>query len=214
MTPSARRPEQARVAVFAKAPVAGAVKTRLVPMLGETGAAALHAGLVRHALATARHAAAAVELWCAPDESHPFFARCAQEFGAELHRQQGDDLGARMSHAFERAFAARSRLVLIGSDCPALTAAHLAQAVTALEDHDAAIAPAEDGGYVLVALAKPIPALFAGIEWGSAAVMGQTRARIAAERVRCKELATLWDVDRPADYERLRREGLLAEVMS
>lgn len=203
-----------RVAVFAKAPVAGAVKTRLVPVLGETGAAALHSGLVRHALATARQAGSAVELWCAPDESHPFFARCATEFGAELHRQQGADLGARMRHAFERAFAARSRLVLIGSDCPALTAAHLADAHAALDDHDAAIAPAEDGGYVLIALARPQPALFEDIDWGSAAVMGQTRARIAASRVRWKELPTLWDVDRPADYERLRREGLLAEVMS
>jgi hypothetical protein len=214
MTSSARRPEETRVAVFAKAPAAGAVKTRLVPVLGETGAAALHAGLVRHALATARRSATAVELWCSPDESHPFFERCAAQFGAELLRQQGGDLGARMRHAFERALGAGSRLVLIGSDCPALTPAHLAQAHAALLDHDAALAPAEDGGYVLIGLARPLPALFEGIDWGSAAVMGQTRARLAERRVRWKELPTLWDVDRPADYERLRREGLLAEVMS
>lgn len=214
MTSNARRPEEVRVAVFAKAPAAGEVKTRLVPVLGETGAAALHAGLVRHALATARRSARAVELWCAPDEAHPFFARCAEEFGAELHRQQGRDLGARMKSAFERALEAGSRLVLIGSDCPALTAAHIAQASEALLDHDAAFAPAEDGGYVLVGLARPLPFLFEGVDWGTPAVMGQTRARLAGQGVRWKELATLWDVDRPADYERLRREGLLGEVMS
>ena len=214
MTSSARPPEPARVAVFAKAPVAGEVKTRLVPVLGDTGAAALHAGLVRHTLATARQSSGTVELWCTPDERHPFFERCAAEFGVELHRQQGVSLGERMRHAFARAFEARSPLVLIGSDCPVLTRAHLAEARAALADHDAAIAPAEDGGYVLIAMARPVAALFDGVDWGSAAVMGQTRARLAEARVRWKELAMLWDVDRPADYERLRREGLLNEVLS
>jgi len=214
MTSSARRAEGARIAVFAKAPVAGEVKTRLIPVLGATGAAALHAGLVRHALASAMRTRAAVELWCAPDESHPFFQRCASQFGATLHAQRGGDLGARMKNAFDHAFAEGASLVVVGTDCPALTPAHLEEARAALIDHDAALAPAEDGGYVLVGLAREVPALFEGIEWGSAAVMGRTRALLDGSRVRWKELATLWDVDRPADYERLRREGLLDEVMS
>ena len=93
MTSSAPRPEAVRIAVFAKAPVPGAVKTRL-SLLGPEGAAGLHAGLVRHALSTAVQARLGeVELWCAPDETHPFFARCASEFGATLRRQEGADLG-------------------------------------------------------------------------------------------------------------------------
>lgn len=190
----------ARIAVFAKAPVAGAVKTRLVPLLGADGAAGLHMSLVRRALAAARETQPALlQLWCFPDASHPFFAECAAQFSAELHVQQGADLGARMAHAF----SAHAPLVLIGSDCPSLRAAHLTQAWRALQSSDAVFAPAEDGGYVLVALARPLPTLFQAIEWGGADVMRATRARVAAARLKCVELETLWDVDRPEDYRRL-----------
>jgi rSAM/selenodomain-associated transferase 1 len=206
---------RARVAVFAKAPVPGEVKTRLAPLLGPEGAAALHAGLVRQALSTAAMSGVGdVELWCAPDASHPFFVRCAEQFTLTLHRQAGADLGERMRSAFDAGLASGGPVVLIGSDCPVLAPADLREALQALETHDAAIAPAEDGGYVLVALARPMPALFEGIEWGSAAVMGATRARLAAAKARWQELPMRWDVDRPEDYARLQREGILAEVMS
>lgn len=215
MTSSAPRPDAVRIAVFAKAPEPGAVKTRLAALLGPEGAAGLHAGLVRHALSTAVQARLGeVELWCAPDETHPFFTRCASEFGATLKRQEGADLGERMRHAFDASHARGTALVLIGSDCPALGAAHLREAAAELRTHDLVIAPAEDGGYVLVGLAKPAPQLFDGVAWGTSAVMGQTRARIAAHAIRFKELATLWDVDRPEDYARLQREGMLQEVLS
>ena len=198
-----------RIAVFAKAPVAGAVKTRLVPELGADGAAWLHARLVRHALATAREARPAVlQLWCSPDASHPFFAECAARFSCELHTQQGADLGERMAHAF----SGNSPLVLIGADCPPLRAAHLAQAWHALQSNDAVFAPAEDGGYVLVGLARAAPTLFEGIEWSRDDVMRETRRRVAAAGLRCVELETLWDVDRPEDYRRLEESGIAAQV--
>jgi rSAM/selenodomain-associated transferase 1 len=214
MTNAPREP-RTRVAVFARAPVPGAVKTRLAPLLGPEGAAALHAGLVRQALSIATMAAVGpVELWCAPDESHPFFARCAEQFRLTLHRQVGADLGERMHGAIAAGLAAGDRVVLIGSDCPTLEPADLREAARALETQDAAIAPAEDGGYVLIALSKPVPGLFTGIAWGGAAVMGATRTRLADLHVRWKELPTRWDVDRPEDYARLQREGRLAEVLS
>jgi uncharacterized protein len=215
MTSNAPRPESVRVAVFAKAPVAGEVKTRLAALLGPDGAAGLHAGLVRHALsAAAQSRVGAVELWCAPDENHPFFERCARDFGATLARQEGADLGERMANAFAKTLAAGSALIIIGSDCPALTTRHLQDAAAALRSHDVVIAPAEDGGYVLVGLSRKFPALFEGIEWGANAVMLETRRKLAQARIEWKELATLWDVDRPEDYARLQREGLLAEVLS
>ena len=68
-------------------------------------------------------------------------------------------------------------------------------------------APAEDGGYVLVGLARPVAPLFEGIVWGGSTVMAQTRERLAASRLAWKELATLWDVDRPEDVARLERAG-------
>lgn len=204
-----------RIAVFAKAPVPGHVKTRLTALLGADGAAGLHAGLVRHALATASMSnLGPLELWCAPDETHDFFARCAREFHAQLHRQEGTDLGARMRRAFEAAWSRHEKLILVGCDCPALTAQHLAAAGAALEANDAVFAPAEDGGYVLVALSHDIPGLFEGIEWGSASVMAATRERLRAAGARWHELPVLWDVDRPADYARLQQEGLLEEVLS
>jgi len=214
MTPGAA-PAEAAIAVFAKAPVAGAVKTRLAAVLGPDAAASLHAGLVRHALAAAVAARTGpVTLWCAPDASHPFFERCRDEFGVELAAQRGEDLGARMQAAFEPAWEARSALLVMGSDCPALGAEHLRRAAGALRDNDAVLVPAEDGGYVLVGLARPVASLFESIPWGTGAVMARTRERLERARASWAELAPLWDVDRPEDYVRLQRERLLDEVLS
>jgi len=95
-------------------------------------------------------------------------------------------------------------LLLIGTDCPALTVEHLTSAATALRNgNDAVFIPAEDGGYVLVGLRRPQPGLFEGIDWGTGKVMAQTRERLAALGLRWVEPATLWDVDRPADLCRL-----------
>lgn len=210
MTSSAPPAEGTRFAVFAKAPIAGTVKTRLAGFLGEEAAACLHAELVTRALTTACDASEQpVELWCAPDENHPFFASCAARFRLQLLRQSGEDLGARMRNAFAASFAAGRPLVLIGSDCPALTVDELRAAAAHLQSHDAVVTPAEDGGYVLIALARPMPGLFAGVDWGTGAVMDQTRERLRAAGARWIEPAMLWDIDRPADYARLSREGLL-----
>lgn len=194
--------------MFAKAPVPGAVKTRLAAVLDARAAAELHERLVRQALATATAGGrAAVELWCTPDVDHPFFAACARDFGVRLRPQRGADLGERMAHAFD---ATREPLVVIGADCPALTPAHLDAAHRALATHEVVVAPAEDGGYVLIGLRAPAASIFQGIPWGSDAVLAATRTRSAAAGLRMAELPTLWDVDRPEDYARLAREGLLA----
>ena len=210
MTSSAPRPDAVRIAVFAKAPVPGAVKTRLAALLGAEGAAALHAGLVRRALAAAvRSGVGAVELWCAPDERHAFFAECAREFGVALRRQVGADLGARMEHAANDTLAAGCASLIIGTDCPALEAAALREAALELGRHDAVLKPAEDGGYVLIGLSRAIPGVFESIEWGGASVAAETRARLARSGASWKELAASWDIDRPEDYTRAQAEGLL-----
>jgi rSAM/selenodomain-associated transferase 1 len=209
MTSSAPPAEAPRIAVFAKAPVPGSVKTRLVPLLGAEGAARLHAGLVNQALSTAAATRPAkLQLWCSPDASHPFLAACAKRFACETRTQQGADLGERMAHAFE----GNTPLVLIGSDCPALRASHISHAWDALEFHDAVVAPAEDGGYALIALARPCPSLFSDIAWGEPNVMQRTRERLAGAKLSWMELPTLWDVDRPEDYERLRASEMAGEV--
>ncbi len=199
------------VLVFAKAPVPGQVKTRLIPRLGADGAAALQARLIERALATARTAAVGpVELWCAPSPAHPALAPFAAG-AASLHEQGDGDLGERMHRALTHACCAGRAAMLIGCDCPALTAQDLREAAAALaQGCDAAFTPAEDGGYMLVAVRRSEAALFAGVEWGSDRVMRQTRERLARLDWRWRELPMRWDVDRPEDYERLLREGLLA----
>lgn len=199
------------MAVFAKAPVPGEVKTRLVPLLGAQAAAELHADLVRAALGTASRAGLGpVLLWCAPDPGHPFFADCAASFGVELREQRGGHLGERMARAFE-AMLPGGPALLIGSDCPALTEADLRTAATSLATHDCVLQPAEDGGYVLVGLSRPVAGLFEGIRWGGADVMRETRGRLRATGATWRELPRRWDVDRPEDYQRLAMSGLLSE---
>lgn len=202
------------IAVFAKAPIAGLAKTRLIPSVGAAGAARLQRLLTRRALGTALQAdLGPVHLWCAPDASHPSFRALQRRSGVPCHRQAGTDLGQRMLHAFEH-HAARGPLLLIGTDCPALTPDHLRTAAAVLAGgHDAVLLPAEDGGYVLIGLRRPIPALFRGIDWSTAHVMDQTRDRLRAVGVRWQEPATLWDVDRPEDLARWRACGADATAM-
>jgi len=201
----------AAVIVFARAPRPGAVKTRLIPVLGADGAAALHAKLVKRTLAMARAAGfPCIELHCAPDTDDPFFRYCAGEFGVTARPQAEGDLGARMHFAFQSALAGCPRVLLVGSDCPALAARHLRQADRALRDGDDAVfVPCEDGGYALVGLQRADRRLFEGIAWGGDRVMAETRKRLAALGWRWRELETVWDVDRPEDYARLMDSGLL-----
>ena len=191
-----------RVIVFAKAPVPGSAKTRLIPALGAAGAARFHARLVERALGTACAASLGpVELCCAPNRSHPFFAECAARFGVALTDQGAGDLGERM----HRALAAGLPAVLIGADCPAMTPDYLRQAADALSaGQDVALGPAEDGGYVLIAANRIRPDAFARIGWGGPDVMEEQRARLRAIGWLWTELAPLWDVDRPEDLERIR----------
>ena len=177
------------VVVFAREPRAGRVKTRLIPLLGAEGAARLHARLVAYALATARTARLGkVELW-------------------STRRQRGADLGARMRHAFAHTLRRAARVILMGADAPALRPSHLRRAARWLAGGaDAVFAPAEDGGYALIALRRVSPRLFEGIEWGGPQVMAQTRARLAALGWRWRELPEVWDVDQPEDVARLRRD--------
>jgi len=194
--------------IFAKAPTPGRVKTRLAPVLGEAAAAALHRQLAERTLCTARAAGLGpVELWCAPGTNDAFFAECAKQHGVSLRAQGTGDLGLRMARALEFALAEGSPGLLIGSDCPALTPEYLREAALALVNgDDAVIGPAEDGGYVLIGLARgPAAQLFEDIAWGSATVMQETRKRLAHLDWRWRELATLWDVDRPEDLLRLAR---------
>ena len=203
-------PDACTIAVFARAPVAGQTKTRLIPHLGAEGAASLHAALIRHCLTTARAAAIGpVELW-GVDIAHPFLAGVAAEFGATLRPQRGVDLGARMLACFE-AQAGRPCL-LVGTDAPIISPEDFRACADALKSvDDAVFLPAEDGGYALVGLRDPIPSIFQGMRWSESDVMAITRERLRAAGLRWREPRLIWDVDRPPDVDRLAVSGLLPD---
>jgi rSAM/selenodomain-associated transferase 1 len=182
------------IIVFAKAPVPGAAKTRLIPALGEWGAARLHERLTRHAVRTAL-AAGCGRVEIHGTRRHSFFDR----LGLPFHVQRGRDLGERM----HRALARNPGAILIGTDCPELTVADLRRAARLLRGgYEAVLAPAEDGGYALIALRRVAPEPFRNIAWGTSTVFDETAKRLRGYRWRA--LRTVWDVDRPEDLPRLR----------
>lgn len=193
--------------IFCKAPIAGQVKTRLMPDLTAEQAAQLHRELSLNTLQRATQPLlCSVQLWCTPSIDHDFFITAEQNYPLTRHLQQGADLGARMNHALGVALKHYKRAVLMGCDCPSLTPHDLATAITALnETTTAVIAPAEDGGYVLIGLNRPHPELFSNMPWSNPQLMAETRARCQQQRINYYELSVQWDVDTPADLARYRR---------
>jgi hypothetical protein len=205
-----------RLIVFAKAPIPGRVKTRLIPMMGPEAAAALHEKLAIRALTTAVKAnLGQIDLWCSPSIKHPFFIRCSREFQVKLYKQPEGDLGKRMGDALKKTLKKASNVILIGTDCPSFTEKDLKEAARALGlGAKAVLGPAEDGGYVLIGMRHYSPELFKEIPWGTGSVMEETRRRLKKLGWRWHELRKFLDVDRPEDVERLVREGYLEKDWS
>lgn len=192
---------EGRLLVFAREPIPGLVKTRLIPALGAVGAAHLYRALLQRALDAAIGVpGVAVELWCsgAPPDGG-VCADLARRHGLALRHQGAGDLGQRMAQALGEALAGSERVVLIGSDCPGYHATYLTAAFAALGGQDAVLGPAADGGYVLIGLRRPASDLFAGIPWGTDAVLAGTRAVLARLGWTWAELPYLQDIDRPED---------------
>ena len=196
--------QSVQIAIMAKAPIPGLAKTRLIPVLGASGAARLQRRLTRMTLACALDAQlGAVTIWCTPDSRHRFFRALRCTTGVDLLVQSGGDLGDRMHTAF-RLHCAQGPVLIVGTDCPVLRPEHLREAARSLlAGEDAVFYPAEDGGYALVGLRSPQPTLFAEMAWSTATVMSATRARARTEGLRSREFETLWDVDLPEQLERL-----------
>ncbi|MEH6669266.1 TIGR04282 family arsenosugar biosynthesis glycosyltransferase [Halopseudomonas sp.] len=187
--------------IFAKAPVPGQVKTRLIPALGPEGACALYQTLLRHTLEQTRDWPGERLLYCAPDTQDPLLQALALEHQLTLRTQKGDDLGERMARALAEH---PDGALLIGTDCPLLDCAHLTAAQQALIEHDVAIIPSEDGGYVLIGQRTFHPAPFTRMRWSHADVLRDTRTRLHEAGMSLWLGPTLWDLDEPQDLPRLQ----------
>lgn len=193
-----------KLVVFTRYPVAGAAKTRMIPAIGAEAAANLHYELAAHTLRTARAVVAdgdiAVEVHFAGGNTDAM--RTA--FGTDLAYvpQAEGDLGQRMAATFEAGISVGVRgLVIIGTDCPALTPEHLREAFAALAANDVVFGPAADGGYYLVGLRRSSPELFEGIGWGGETVLAASLQRAGRLGLSYRLLDELRDVDRPEDLE-------------
>ena len=189
-----------RIVIFAKAPVAGQVKTRLVPALGEDGAARLARRMLRD---TCREAGkvmiASAELCTSPEPAHPDWAEHLPRRFGSVTAQGGGDLGERLARAAARVIGEAEHVLLIGTDCPALNERRLRDACWELETHDAVIHPTHDGGYALLGLKRFDPSIFSGIAWSTASVARETMRRIAALGWSLHIGETLQDIDEPED---------------
>jgi len=191
------RQPQACIALFARVPVVGKVKTRLIPALGAEGACQLHERLLARILGVLQQQTlGAAELWLDTRDSHPLVDACP----LPRQLQQGCDLGERMANAVDATLQRYQQVLVIGSDTPTLDADYLQQALAALDaGYDVVLGPAFDGGYVLIGCSTPHACMFEDIEWGTAQVLQQTLARLAAAGLRCHLLNARPDVDGPAD---------------
>lgn len=198
---------------FAREPVAGEVKTRMMPELSALQACDLHCELVRWTCGQLVDSGIGpVELAVAGDPGHPLFSALPGLAG--IARQRGGDLGERMYRALADGLRRYRKVLLVGSDCPFIDGDYLAAAEAALDARSLVLGPAEDGGYVLVGAActgtgrtgtgTVCREMFENISWGSDSVCAQTRERLRQLDHQWAELPVLADIDRPADLPRWR----------
>lgn len=193
-----------RIIIIAKEPRPGQVKTRLIPALGEAGAARLADRMLRHTLRQALDAdLGPVELCVSPDPLADYWQKLAIADRATFSAQTEGDLGQRMAEAAKRALNHGLPVILIGTDCPDLSASRLQYMANLLQHHDACLCPVADGGYALLGLRRFNAGLFSNIPWSTEQVAEITRQRLAALSWRFAESHTLNDVDEPGDLQQL-----------
>ena len=196
------------IIIFAKAPVPGAVKTRMCPPLAPDEAASLHGSLVMDAVERTRPLRGFdVFLACTPGTDHPFFQTLAARYRIRLCDQVGEDLGQRMDHALSAILArGYAHALLVGTDIPNLSAHHYQHAKALLQDTDVVLGPTKDGGYYLVGAKHPVPALFADIPWSTGGVLSHSQARAEQAGLVIGLLAPERDLDTFDDVRALWRE--------
>lgn len=197
----AESPVPSAIALFAKAPMPGKVKTRLVPALTPEQAAEFHAACVADTWEQLLDAPAEPFLFC--HRAWEPYRELAGSNGFRL--QNSGDLGERMRGCFERLCSEGfDRVLIVGADSPALPKGRFAELLALVQkENDAVLGPAEDGGYYAIGCRRPSPAMFAGVEWSTGRTFEQTRQALRAAGYRVHSGPGWWDVDTPADLERL-----------
>jgi rSAM/selenodomain-associated transferase 1 len=195
------------IMVFARAPVPGKTKTRLIPALGTEAAAHLHAYLIDRTLSLLMAIDNVnVTLWCMPSPDDAFFQSCAERYGVGLSAQHGDSVGSSMHHAFGKALESAPWAIVVGTDCPELQIDDVQRAIEAMQNGmDAVAGPAYDGGYYLLGLRQASSHLFENIPWGTEQVWAMTQDRLHTLGWSWETIARRHDLDRLEDLEYLKQ---------
>lgn len=191
----------ATLIVMAKPPELGKVKTRLADDIGQEPALAVYKHLLNYTLLMAANSKLETKVFAAWEPELPVFAP------RKVHLQEGADLGARMTHAFQQV---NGPALLIGTDCPAIDTAHLHQACALLDQVDVVFGPARDGGYYLVAMRSPHPEIFEGVSWSTEHVLQQSIERCEQNNLSHHLLEALSDIDTFTD---LKASGFVPELV-
>ena len=196
------------IQVFCKAPLAGQVKTRLMTVLSAEQAMQVHIELTERLLKLLHDAALCpVQLWCSPSTEFDFFQQQVTKYRLSLHQQAAGGLGQRMFQALNASLQDFKQVLLVGCDCPSLTTDDFKQAITALKQGaDVVLAPAEDGGYVLIGVKQAQAEVLSDVDmpWGTSQVLAITRQRLEQQQLKVHEIRQQWDVDTPDDLMRYR----------
>ncbi|WP_353303550.1 TIGR04282 family arsenosugar biosynthesis glycosyltransferase [Sessilibacter corallicola] len=205
---------KARLVIFAKAPIPGYAKTRLIPALGEQGSARLAKRLLEHATAHAVEAdLGPVTLYAAPYPMSQWPDICLPQ-ALEFAPQGQGDLGDRLSAACESIFDDHwdgVPVIITGTDCPGLTSELLGQISNVLKDNDAVLVPASDGGYVAIGLSRFNPQVFSGIDWSTEHVCRQTVERFESLGWQYTLLPQMHDIDEQQDLQWLPQSWSLKD---
>lgn len=184
---------------FARKPREGEVKTRMMPQLSAAQACQLHTQLLTWTCDALLASGAGDVQLCVTELDHPVFDSCLRRGVASLSLQCQGDLGERMYAAIRAGLTRYAKVILVGSDCPAIDSAYINRAVEALDSNQVVLGPAMDGGYVLIGAAVIKESLFAGMAWGTDSVYQQTVNALDEAGLVWRALESLADIDRPED---------------
>ncbi|WP_020406919.1 TIGR04282 family arsenosugar biosynthesis glycosyltransferase [Hahella ganghwensis] len=194
---------------FAKRPVSGLVKTRLIPELGEAEATRVHETLLKKTLETLVDSGLGeVQLWWDKAwDDEAYLHQLDMTGKIKVFAQHGKDLGERMYHALSSQLEQFEKVILVGSDCPVLSPDYLCLATDRLDSADMVLGPSDDGGYVLIGTTEIAPGCLENVQWGTESVLEATVANINSSGLKVALLNALWDVDVGDDYRRWKSQA-------
>ncbi len=207
--------DSAAVIIFGKTPENGRVKTRLIPELGPSRTTELYRSLLQHTVSVVnRTNVDSRQLYLDGDLQHPFIKQLINDYPLEVYQQCSGDLGQRIKTAFSQTLKDHNMVVVMGSDCPAITHTLLDEAINSLKDQaDVVVGPAPDGGYNLIGMKTLYSELFDDIRWSSDSVMQETRSRCKTFNYHLVELEQMNDVDTVSDLDDARRVPAIARLL-